>query len=97
MQDHNQWPMSFATLEPLELQLTFMGVLAGYHGKPAASLPHRSGVSTYTSHCCLAGTCVVARQSPPSTPCGYRTEVRELPFSKSYGVILPSSLALITL
>ena len=59
---------------------------------------HRAGVSPYTSDCSFAWTCVFAKQSPGSFHCG-SPELRvctlhpeEHPFSRSYGVILPSSL-----
>ena len=51
---------------------------------------HRAGVSPYTSSFDLAETCVFAKQSPGPILCGL-TFVRH-PFSRSYGVILPSSL-----
>ena len=51
---------------------------------------HRAGVSPYTSSFDFAETCVFAKQSPGPILCGL-TFVRH-PFSRSYGVILPSSL-----
>ena len=51
---------------------------------------HRAGVSSYTSSFDLAETCVFAKQSPGPIHCG--SPFREHPFSRSYGVNLPSSL-----
>ena len=51
---------------------------------------HRAGVSPYTSSYDLAQTCVFDKQSPGPLHCGL-TGVRH-PFSRSYRVILPSSL-----
>src|SRR5690625_41182 len=51
---------------------------------------HRAGVSPYTSPCGFAETCVFAKQSLGPIHCGF-TCVKH-PFSRSYGVILPSSL-----
>jgi hypothetical protein len=67
---------------------------------------HRAGVSTYTSSYDLAGTCVFAKQSPGPFLCGPLMQFRSggllnppfdstlagHPFSRSYGVNLPSSL-----
>jgi hypothetical protein len=55
---------------------------------------HRAGVSPYTSPCGFAQTCVFAKQSLGPFHCGplgLFTLPRH-PFSRSYGVILPSSL-----
>ena len=51
---------------------------------------HRAGVSPYTSPFGFAETCVFAKQSPGPFICGLHR--CRLPFSLSYGVILPSSL-----
>ena len=51
---------------------------------------HRAGVSSYTSSFDLAQTCVFGKQLPGPILCGL-TCVRHS-FSRSYGVILPSSL-----
>ena len=51
---------------------------------------HRAGVSTYTSDLSFADTCVFAKQSLEPILCD-RCFHRH-PFSRSYGVILPSSL-----
>src|SRR5690554_917870 len=51
---------------------------------------HRAGVSPYTSSFDLAETCVFDKQSSGPIHCGL-TCVRH-PFSRSYGVNLPSSL-----
>ena len=60
---------------------------------------HRAGVSPYTSSFDLAETCVFAKQSLGPFLCGHlsinlftRFYERRHPFSRSYGVILPSSL-----
>ena len=60
---------------------------------------HRAGVSPYTSSYDLAETCVFVKQSPPPFHCGpqelqsqdFHSQGR--PFFRSYGAILPSSLA----
>ena len=52
---------------------------------------HRAGVSPYTSSFDFAETCVFAKQSPGPILCGLSVTDRH-PFSRSYGVILPSSL-----
>src|SRR5690606_25711223 len=51
---------------------------------------HRAGVSPYTSPCGFAETYVFDKQSLGPAHCGSSEE--EHPFSRSYGVILPSSL-----
>ena len=51
---------------------------------------HRAGVSPYTSPFGFAETCVFAKQLPGPIHCG--SPFREHPFSRSYGVNLPSSL-----
>ena len=51
---------------------------------------HWAGVSSYTSSCDLAETCVFDKQSLGPLHCGQ--PLSWLPFSRSYGVILPSSL-----
>ena len=60
---------------------------------------HRAGVTPYTSACALAGSCVFGKQSPGPILCGPlglpaqgRTPYTGHPFSRSYGVNLPSSL-----
>src|SRR5438309_7119352 len=60
---------------------------------------HRAGVTPYTSACALAGSCVFVKQSPGPILCGPlglpargRTPYAGHPFSRSYGVNLPSSL-----
>ena len=51
---------------------------------------HRAGVSSYTSSFDLAETCVFDKQLPGPIHCG--SYCYEHPFSRSYGVNLPSSL-----
>ena len=51
---------------------------------------HRAGVSPYTSSYDLAETCVFDKQLPGPIHCG--SYFYEHPFSRSYGVNLPSSL-----
>ena len=51
---------------------------------------HRAGVSSYTSACALAETCVFGKQLLGPLHCD--RHCCRLPFSRSYGVILPSSL-----
>ena len=51
---------------------------------------HWAGVSPYTSSFDFAETCVFAKQLPGPIHCG--SPFREHPFSRSYGVNLPSSL-----
>ena len=59
---------------------------------------HRAGVRPYTSSYEFAESCVFAKQSPRPLLCGpgqlvmYITHQPGLPLSRSYGVILPSSL-----
>ena len=53
---------------------------------------HWAGVSPYTSSFDLAETCVFAKQSLGTILCGLHTLYGRLPLSRSYGVILPSSL-----
>ena len=52
---------------------------------------HWAGVSPYTSACAFAQTCVFGKQSVEPLYCGLACTRR--PFSRSYGAILPSSLA----
>jgi hypothetical protein len=56
---------------------------------------HRAGVSPYTSACAFAETCVFGKQSLGLFRCGPLGLVTlpGPPFSRSYGGILPSSLA----
>ncbi len=72
-------------------------------GSPLARLPltfrHWAGVSPHTSSCDLAETCVCGKQSPGPGHCGPLPLPRLAgsryaghPFSRSYGVSLPSSL-----
>ena len=51
---------------------------------------HRAGVSPYTSSFDFAETCVFDKQLPGPIHCG--SFLNEHPFSRSYGVNLPSSL-----
>src|SRR3990170_4419352 len=59
---------------------------------------HWAGVSPYTSPCGLAETCVFVKQSAEPILCDlfglplYAVTLRRHPLSRSYGVILPSSL-----
>ena len=52
---------------------------------------HRAGVTPYTSSCELARSCVFDKQSPRLIPAPSPKRRRD-PFSRSYGVRLPSSL-----
>ena len=72
-------------------------------GSQLAPLPltfrHWAGVSPYTSACALAGTCVFGKQSlgpllcdPSRFHAASRFTLAGHPFSRSYGVNLPSSL-----
>ena len=62
---------------------------------------HRAGVSPYTSSFDLAETCVFGKQSLGPVFCGrtmlhlFRFHNVRHPFSRSYGVILPSSLTIV--
>ena len=53
---------------------------------------HWAGVSPYTSACAFAETCVFDKQSAEPFHCNLTTTARRS-FSRSYGSILPSSLA----
>ena len=54
---------------------------------------HRAGVSPYISAFAFAETCVFGKQSPGPFHCGHACAWH--PFSRSYGVILPSSLTIV--
>ena len=60
---------------------------------------HWAGVSPYTSAFALAETCVFVKQSPGPAHCGPPPLLKSISyrrgrsFSRSYGAILPSSLA----
>ena len=54
---------------------------------------HWAGVSSYTSSFDLAETCVFVKQLLGPFNCGLL--LHRLPFSRSYGVILPSSLTML--
>ena len=62
---------------------------------------HWAGVSFYTSACAFAETCVFGKQLPGPIHCGsilfllLLTYLLDHPFSRSYGVILPSSLTIV--
>ena len=53
---------------------------------------HWAGVSPYTSACAFAETCVFGKQSAEPFHCNLTTTARRS-FSRSYGSILPNSLA----
>ena len=53
---------------------------------------HWAGVSPYTSAFALAETCVFGKQLPGNT---FLRVPKNLPLSRSYGVILPSSLTIV--
>ena len=53
-------------------------------------MPILPSISSYTSACALAETCVFDKQSLGPFHCGF--SFKKHPFSRSYGVILPSSL-----
>ena len=62
---------------------------------------HWAGVSPYTSTYVLAETCVFGKQLPGPIHCGstqfptFLLSLLDHPFSRSYGVILPSSLTIV--
>ena len=62
---------------------------------------HWAGVSSYTSTFVFAETCVFGKQLPGPIHCGSILKFTFLffqldhPFSRSYGVILPSSLTIV--
>jgi len=73
-------------------------VYGGFPSQPQLTrltLPHRAGVSTNTSRCRFADACVFGKQSPLSTPLDLLSYLTRSPFSRSYGVNLPSSLRLV--
>ena len=80
------WGFSSTLLRRLHLTLTFQ---------------HWAGVSSYTSTFVFAETCVFGKQLPGPIHCGsihFPTLLYFLldhPFSRSYGVILPSSLTIV--
>ena len=63
------------------------------HMTSPLNLPARAGVSPYTSAFALAETCVFGKQLPGTILCG--SHLYDLPLSRSYGVILPSSLTIV--
>lgn len=72
-------------------------VYRGFHSKLITLLlptfQHRAGVRLYTSCYHLAESCVFNKQSLPPGMCRFPNQkIGEHPFSRSYGVILPSSL-----
>ena len=80
------WGLSSLLRLLLQLPLTFQ---------------HRAGVSPYTSSFDLAETCVFVKQSLGPVFCGHSLlrmfilHNKWLPFSRSYGDILPSSLTIV--
>ena len=80
------WGLSSLLRLLLQLPLTFQ---------------HRAGVSPYTSSFDLAETCVFGKQSLGPVFCGHsmlhlcKLHIKWLPFSRSYGDILPSSLTIV--
>ncbi len=75
-------------------------VYRGFHSKLKTLLlftfQHRAGVRLYTSCCHLAESCVFNKQSLPPGMCRFpNPEIGEHPFSRSYGVILPSSFNMV--
>lgn len=72
-------------------------VYRGFHSKLITLLlptfQHRAGVRLYTSCYHLAESCVFNKQSLPPGMCRFpNLKIGKHPFSRSYGVILPSSL-----
>ena len=75
-------------------------VYRGFHSKLITLLlptfQHRAGVRLYTSCYHLAESCVVNNQSLPPGLCRFPNQkIGEHPFSRSYGVILPSSFDMV--
>ena len=75
-------------------------VYRGFHSKPITLLlftfQHRAGVRLYTSCYHLAESCVFNKQSLPPGMCRFPNQkIGEHPFSRSYGVILPSSFDMV--
>ena len=75
-------------------------VYRGFHSKLITLLlptfQHRAGVRLYTSCYHLAESCVFNKQSLPPGMCRFPNQkIGEHPFSRSYGVILPSSLDMV--
>lgn len=75
-------------------------VYRGFHSKLITLLlptfQHRAGVRLYTSCYHLAESCVFNKQSLPPGMCRFPNQkIGEHPFSRSYGVILPSSLTML--
>lgn len=100
MQVTNYVTRGYATLGPSELQPPFTRayVKGSPYGSPSSlTFWHWAGVSTYTSSCEFAGTCVLDKQSPEPILCDLDhliscdTRARPL-LSRSYEVNLPSSL-----
>ena len=61
--------------------------------RPLLTFQHRAGVRQYTSSFNFALPCVCVKQSPGPLYCNLLSLSR-YPFSRSYGVILPSSLTM---
>ncbi|KAA0066843.1 hypothetical protein E6C27_scaffold271G002080 [Cucumis melo var. makuwa] len=75
-------------------------IYRGFHSKLITLLfltfQHRAGVRLYTSCYHLADSCVFNRQSLPPGMCRFpKKKIGEHPFSRSYGVILPSSFDMV--
>ncbi|KAK7277695.1 hypothetical protein RJT34_22710 [Clitoria ternatea] len=75
-------------------------VYRGFHSKLITLLlptfQHRAGVRLYTSCYHLAESCVSNKQSLPPGMCRFPNQkIGEHPFSRSYGVILPSSFDMV--
>ena len=75
-------------------------VYRGFHSKLITLLlftfQHRAGVRLYTSCYHLAESCVFNKQSLPPGMCRFpNPSIGERPFSRSYGVILPSSFNMV--
>lgn len=88
---------NFATLGPLLLRPPFTGASVQCFLPKDSHLPltfqHRAGVRPYTSSLDFAEPCVFDKQSPGPLHCGPDLTSGR-PFSRSYGSILPSSLAM---
>ena len=94
----------FATLEPSELQLPFIGTyilsLNKNLNKRSFILQHRAGLRPYTSSFDFAESCVFNKQSPLHFQYHLTTlflSIVKHPLSRSYRVILPSSFNFIIL
>lgn len=95
MHDHNQWTRNFATLVSSGLRQPFNRHLKKDRNPSFLRFDHWAGITFHTLPFGFAESCVFTKQSVFPILCGSISLNTKHPFSRSYGIILPSSLRLV--